>query len=49
MSTEKNTQPAGKGGKKQGIDPGLLRFAGIFAVVKISLIVIAVVIVLAYL
>lgn len=35
--------------KKPAIDPELLRFAGIFAVVKILLIVIAVVIVLAYL
>ena len=35
--------------KKKPIDPELLRFAGIFAVVKILLIVIAVVIVLAYL
>lgn len=34
---------------KKSVDPELLRFAGIFAVVKIALIVIAVVIVLAYL
>ncbi len=35
--------------KKKTLDPELLRFAGFFAVVKILLIVIAVVIVLAYL